>query len=145
MTERAPNVSPADAKGLCMHSAVAGAGSGQRKSFASGNYGFIRLIVYTLCHHQNTNKIYTAFTNRFRHALHSIQELFKTITDLLHNSSDAKKMLRCSGSKMSAREHGCKQAAQCVDCSVENNPVSWLSVHTSAPRAVFSRWVTAEL
>ena len=66
------------------------AGSGQRKSFASGNYGFIRLIVYTLCHHQNTNKIYTAFTNRFRHALHSIQELFKTITDLLHNSSDAK-------------------------------------------------------
>ena len=53
-------------------------------------------------------------------------------------------MLRCSGSKMSAREHGCKQA-QCVDCSVENNPVSWLSVHTSAPRAVLSRWVTAEL
>ena len=73
-----------------MHSAVAGAGSGQRKSFASGNYGFIRLIVYTLCHHHNTNKIYTAFTNRFRHALHSIQEPFKTITDLLHNSSDGK-------------------------------------------------------
>ena len=46
--------------------------------------------------------------------------------------------------RMSPREQK-GEHANCFHCTVEHKPVSWLSVHTGAPRAVLSRWLTAEL